>query len=46
MLEDLVLKEKTDVELYNDFLNGNKEAFNEIVKRYRNTLILFILKYV
>lgn len=46
MPEDLLLKEKTDVELYNDFLNGSEDAFNELVNRYRETLILFILRYV
>lgn len=45
-MDDLILKEKTDVDLYKEFINGNENAFNEIVNRYRNILILFILKYV
>ena len=46
MSEDLILKDKTDINLYKEFIDGSKEAFNEIVNRYRNTLILFILRYV
>lgn len=46
MSEDLILKDKTDINLYREFIDGSKEAFNEIVNRYRNTLILFILRYV
>lgn len=37
---------KTDKELYHEFLKGNNNAFDEIVKRYRKNLIAFILKYV
>lgn len=41
-----MLKNKTDIELYNDFLNGNNEAFDTIIKKYREMLILFIMRYV
>lgn len=31
--------------LYQDFLNGNKEAFEELVIKYKNNLIYFISRY-
>ncbi len=34
-----------DSDLYNEFLNGNNDAFNFIVKRYRKQVISFIYKY-
>ena len=40
------MENKTDVDLYNSLLNGNNEAFDEIMNRHRNNLILFINKYV
>lgn len=40
------MEEKTDVVLYNSFLKGDNEAFDEIINRYRKNLILFINKYV
>lgn len=40
------LKNKNDLELYNDFLLGNNEAFNILVKKYIKTLVYFIQKYV
>ena len=43
---NIELNTKTDVELYKDFLKGNNESFNLIAKRYRNQLILFIMKYI
>lgn len=46
MLKSSLLDNKTDIDLYKDFLNGNKEAFNVIIKRYRKPLISFIMKYV
>lgn len=46
MLQSSLLDNKTDIDLYKDFLNGNKEAFNVIIKRYRKPLISFIMKYV
>lgn len=46
MLQNSVLDNKTDIELYKDFLNGNKESFNVIIQRYRKPLISFIMKYV
>lgn len=38
--------EKTDKELYEEFLKGNNEAFKEIILKYKNNLIYFISKYV
>lgn len=35
-----------DILLYREFLNGNMESFNKIVKRYREQLIYFIYRYV
>lgn len=40
------LTTKTDQELYQEFLKGNQEAFNLIVKIYRMQVIAFIMKYV
>ena len=34
-----------DKELYNEFLNGNKEALNKILEKYKNNLIYFISRY-
>ncbi len=36
---------KTDEELYTDFLNGNKQAFEELVIKYRKNLTYFISRY-
>ena len=41
-----MLDSKTDIELYKDFCNGSKEAFNIIIQRYRKPLIAFIMRYV
>lgn len=38
--------EKTDKELYNEFLKGNEDSFKEIILRHKNNLIYFISKYV
>lgn len=38
--------DEKDEKLYNDYLNGNKESFEEIVKRYQHTITYFILGYV
>lgn len=35
-----------DKELYSEFLNGNQNAFEEIVNKYSEKLIYFIFKYV
>ncbi len=40
------MQQKDDEELYKDFLSGNDAAFNEIIKRYRKNLIVFIQKYI
>lgn len=37
---------KSDIELYSEFLNGKHSAFEEIVIRYKNSLIYFIQGYV
>ena len=34
-----------DKELYQEFLNGNNEALNKILARYKNNLIYFISRY-
>ena len=36
------MQEKTDKELYKEFLLGNNESFEEIVKRHKNSIIYFI----
>lgn len=33
------MQEKTDKELYKEFLLGNNESFEEIVKRHKNSII-------
>lgn len=43
---ELKIQAKTEIELYNEFLNGNNESFNEIMKMYRKELIYFIMKFV
>lgn len=40
------INEQSDIELYKSFLNGNKEAFNQLILRHRKQLTLFIMKYV
>ena len=35
-----------DKKLYKEYLNGNEEAFNKIVNKYKNNLIYFISTYV
>lgn len=35
-----------DKKLYIEFLKGNEEAFNKIIKKYENNLIYFISRYV
>ena len=37
---------KEDKELYREFINGNEEALNELITKYRTELIHFIQKYV
>lgn len=46
MIKDSVISEKTDIELYKEFLNGNKDSFNIIIQKYHKHLINFIIKYV
>lgn len=41
-----LIKEKNDNELYVAFMNGNDNAFNEIIKRYSRPIISFIIRYV
>lgn len=46
-LEDATFIDKqSDIELYQKFLNGNDEAFNELIIKYRKQLVFFVMKYV
>ncbi len=40
------MEEKTDKQLYKEFLFGSKESFEEIVIRHKDSIIYFIQKYV
>ncbi len=40
------IENQSDIKLYRDFLNGNNEAFNTLIIKYRKQLVLFIMKYV
>lgn len=40
------MEEKTDKELYQEFLKGNPKSFEKLVIRHKNHLIYFIQKYV
>lgn len=40
------MEEKTDKELYKEFLHGNKESFEKIVIRHKDAIIYFIQRYV
>lgn len=40
------MEEKTDKELYKEFLIGNKESFEKIVIRHKDSIIYFIQRYV
>lgn len=40
------MEEKTDKELYKEFLLGNKESFEKIVIKYKDSIIYFIQRYV
>ena len=44
--EDIEIDRKTDAEFYKEFLNGNEEAFNNIIRKYRKPLISFISRLV
>ena len=46
MTEKIEYLELTDTELYEKFLENDKEAFNHIIKRYRKPLIAFLMTYV
>lgn len=46
MVQSSLISKKTDIELYKDFLNGNKESFNIIIQKYHKHLINFIMRYV
>ena len=39
------MEEKTDKQLYQEFLEGNKQSFEEIILRHKDRLIYFIKKY-
>lgn len=45
-IDEIQQAKEIDIQLYKSFLNGNKESFNAIVKKYRKTLISFIVGYV
>ena len=32
--------------LYNEFLNGNKKAFEKLILKYKNNIVYFITRYV
>ena len=38
--------EKTDKELYKEYLLGNQESFEKIVIRHKDSIIYFIQRYV
>ena len=38
--------EKTDKELYHEFLQGNQKSFEEIIIRHKDKLIYFLIRYV
>lgn len=40
------MEEKTDKELYKEFLLGNKDSFEKIVIRHKDAIIYFIQRYV
>lgn len=40
------MNQKTDVELYKEFLNGNQNSFEQIILKYKDKIIYFINKYV
>lgn len=40
------MNEKTDIELYKEFLNGNQKSFERIILKYKDKIIYFINKYV
>jgi len=40
------MEEKTDKQLYKEFLLGNKESFEQIVIKHKNAIIYFIQRYV
>ena len=40
------MEEKTDKQLYREFLLGDNESFEKIVIRHKNPIIYFIQRYV
>lgn len=40
------MQEKTDKQLYKEFILGNRNSFEEIVIRHKDSIIYFIQKYV
>ena len=40
------MEEKTDKQLYKEFLLGNKDSFEKIVIRHKDSIIYFIQRYV
>ena len=39
-------KMEEDRYLYNEFLNGNKKAFEKLILKYKNNIVYFITRYV
>ena len=40
------MEEKTDKQLYKEFLLGNRDSFEKIVVRHKDSIIYFIQRYV
>ena len=40
------MEEKTDKQLYKEFLLGNKESFEKIVIKHKDAIIYFVQRYV
>ena len=40
------MEQKTDKELYHEFLQGNMKSFEEIIIRHKDKIIYFIQRYV
>lgn len=40
------MEEKTDKELYREFLNGDKASFEELIIRHKDKIIYFLQRYV
>ena len=45
-MENIEKFEKTEKELYQEFLNGNKKSFEELVIKNKDKLIYFLQNYL